>query len=213
MTLQDKLDAQRARSAVNPVWLATYEATVAELRRSAFIEQALRTGARFPDFLLPDAAGRLVTLTDMLAGGPLVVTFIRGQWCPYCALNLAALEECLPDIIAAGGQLAAITPETGGRALAVTRQHDLHYSVLVDVDSGIGLHCGVVFHVPEPYRSSIARAGIDLADRQGNGACLLPVPAVYVVGRDGVIRWDFLDVDFTRRAEPAAIVQALRALT
>ncbi len=213
MTLRDKLDAQRARSAVNPVWRATYEATIAELRRSNCIEQALLTGARFPDFLLPDAAGRLITLSDLLAGGPLVVTFIRGQWCPYCALTLAALEQSLPDITAAGGRLVAITPETGGRALAVTRQHDLHYDVLVDVDSGIGLLCGVVFRVPEPYRSSIARAGVDLADRQGNGAWLLPVPAVYVVGRDGVIRWDFMDIDYTRRAEPPVIVQALRTLT
>jgi peroxiredoxin len=212
MTLHEKLDAQRARSVANPVLAATYEATFAELRRTKFLDQALRAGARFPAFLLPDARERLVSLADLLAHGPLVVTFIRGQWCPYCALTLAALEDSLPDIKAAGGQLVAITPETGGRALAVTHQHGLHYNVLVDVDSGIGLHCGLVFRVPEPYRSSIARAGIDLADRQGNGGWLLPVPAVYVVGGDGVIARDFMDVDFTRRAEPADIVQALRAL-
>ncbi len=212
MTLHDKLDAQRDRSAANPVWRATYEATVAELRRMGFLDQALRAGEQFPDFLLPSADERLVSLSDLLSRGPLAVTFIRGQWCPYCALTLAALEESLPDIHAAGGQLAAITPETGGRALAVTRQHGLHYDVLVDVDSGVGLNCGVVFHVPEPYRSSIARAGVDLADRQGNGGGLLPVPAVYVIDRTGLIVRDFMDVDFTRRPEPAEIVQALRGL-
>ena len=213
MTLQDKLDAQRDRSAANPVWRATYEATVAELRRTGFLDQALRAGARFPDFLLPSAADRLVSLGDLLARGPLIVTFIRGQWCPYCALTLAALENSLPDIQAAGGRLAAITPETGGRALAVTQQHGLHYDVLVDVDSGVGLACGVVFHVPEPYRSSIARAGIDLADRQGNGGGWLPVPAVYVIDRSGLIVRDFMDVDFTRRPEPANIVDVLRGLS
>jgi peroxiredoxin len=212
MALHDKLDAQRDRSAANPVWRATYEATIAELRRSGFLDQALRAGARFPDFLLPSADERLVSLSDLLARGPLAVTFIRGQWCPYCALTLAALEDSLPDIHAAGGQLVAITPETGGRALAVTQQHGLHYDVLVDVDSGVGLTCGVVFHVPEPYSSSIARAGIDLADRHGNGAGLLPVPAVYVIDRTGLIVRDFMDVDFTRRPEPAEIVEALRAL-
>nr|WP_294549098.1 peroxiredoxin-like family protein [uncultured Rhodopila sp.] len=212
MTLHDKLDAQRDRSAANPVWRATYEATVAELGRSGFLDMALRAGARFPDFLLPSAADRLVSLSDLLARGPLAVTFIRGQWCPYCNLTLAALEESLPDIRATGGQLVAITPETGGRALAVTQQHNLHYDVLVDVDSGVGLNCGVVFHVPEPYRSAIARAGIDLADRQGNGGGLLPVPAVYVIDRTGLIVRDFMDVDFTRRPEPAEIVEALRAL-
>jgi peroxiredoxin len=212
MTLREKLDAQRDRSAANPVWRATYEATVAELRRMGFLDQALRAGARFPDFLLPSADERLVSLGDLLAHGPLALTFVRGQWCPYCALTLAALEDSLPDIQAAGAQLVAITPETGGRALAVTHQHGLHYDVLVDVDSGVGLNCGVVFRVPEPYRSAIARAGIDLADRQGNGGGLLPVPAVYVVDRAGVIVRDFMDIDFTRRPEPAEIVEALRAL-
>ena len=212
MTLHEKLDARRARSVANPVFRATLEATFAELRRSNFLDQALRTGARFPDFLLPDAGGRLISLADLLARGPLVITFTRGEWCPYCALALAALEDSLPGIKDAGGQLIAVTPETGGRALAVTRQHNLHYDVLVDVDSGVGLHCGLVYRVPEPYRSSLARAGIDLADRQGNGGWLLPVPAVYIVNRDGLISWHFMDIDFTRRPEPSDIVDALRGL-
>lgn len=212
MTLQDELDAQRRRSVARPSLRATYEATFAELRRSRFLDNALRRGARFPDFLLPDTEGRLIALADLLARGPLVVTFFRGQWCPYCSLTLAALEAALPEIAAAGGQLVAITPETGGRALAVKLQHGIHYNVLVDVDSGVGLQCGLIFRVPEPYRTSIASAGIDLPDRQGNGGWLLPVPAAYVIDAGGVIRWDFMDVDFTRRAEPAAIIQALLAL-
>ncbi len=212
MTLQDRLDVKRTRSVANPALRAAYEATFAELRRSRFLDHALRSGARFPDFLLPDADGRLIALTDLLASGPLVVTFFRGQWCPYCSLTLAALEAALPDIAGAGGQLAAITPETGGRALAVKQQHDIHYPVLVDVDSGVGLQCGLIFRVPEPYRTLIASAGIDLPDRQGNGGWMLPVPAAYVIDRGGLISWDFLDIDFTRRAEPAAILQALHAL-
>lgn len=212
MTLQDQLDAQRARSIARPALRAAYEATFAELRRSRFLDHARRAGAGFPDFLLPDTEGRLVGLADLLARGPLVVTFFRGQWCPYCSLTLAALEAALPDIACAGGRLAALTPETGGRALAMKQQHGLHYDVLVDVDSGVGLQCGLIFRVPEPYRASIASAGIDLPDRHGNGGWLLPVPAAYVVDRGGVIRWDFLEVDFTRRAEPADVVRALRAL-
>ena len=212
MTLQDRLEAQRARSVARPALRAAYEATFTELRRSRFLDHALRSGARFPDFLLPDADGRLIALTDLLARGPLVVTFFRGDWCPYCALTLAALEAALPEIAGAGGRLAAIAPETGGRALAVKLRHGIHYDVLVDVDSGVGLQCGLIFRVPEPYRASIASAGIDLPDRHGNGGWLLPVPAAYVIDPDGIVRWDFLEVDFTRRAEPDAIVQALRAL-
>jgi peroxiredoxin len=209
MALQDELDAQRARSVARPVLRALYETTFAELRRTGFLDHALRSGARFPDFLLPDADGRLIALTELLARGPLVVTFIRGEWCPYCALTLAALEAALPEIADAGGQLAAITPETGGRALAVQRRHGLRYEVLVDVDSGVGLQCGLIFRAPEPYRQAIASAGIDLPERQGNCGWLLPVPAAYVIDRSRVIRWHFLDVDFTRRADPAAIIEAL----
>jgi peroxiredoxin len=212
MTLQDELDAQRARAMGNQAIRRAYEETVAELRRSRFLDQALRSGARFPDFMLPDTEGRLVTLAELLARGPLVVTFFRGNWCPYCALTLEALERALPDITAAGGRLAAITPETGGRALDETQRQRIHYDVLVDVDSGVGLQCGVIFRAPDPYRGLLASLDIDLPERQGNGGWLLPVPAAYVLDRDGVIRWDFLDVDFTRRAEPAAIVQALHDL-
>ena len=212
MTLEERLDAQRARGSTNPAVRVAYEAAVAELRRTRFLDHALRAGGYFPHFLLPDAEGRLIALHDLLARGPLVVTFFRGEWCPYCALTLAALETALPDLAAAGGQLVAITPEAGGRALAMKQRHGVHYDVLVDVDSGIGLQCGLMFCVPEAYRMAIASAGIDLPDRHGNGGWLLPVPAAYVVDRSGVIRWDFLDVDFTRRAEPAAIVQALGSL-
>jgi peroxiredoxin len=212
MTLQDELDAQRELSIGKVAVRAAYEATIAELRRSRLLDQALRCGARFPDFLLPDAEGTLVALAELLALGPLVLTFIRGDWCPYCALTLAALQRALPEIAAAGGRLAAMTAETGGRALAAKQRHGVHYDVLVDVDSGVGLQCGVMFRAPAPYRCLLASFGIDLPERQGNGGWLLPVPAAYVVDRDGIIRWDFLDVDFTRRAEPAAIVRAVRDL-
>ena len=117
-----------------------------------------------------------------------------------------------PLINAAGGGLVAFTPETGGLALATKQQHGLRYDVLVDVDSGVGLQCGVVFRTPEPYRDLLASFGIDLPQRQDIGGWLLPAPVAYIVDRGGIIRWDFLDVDFTRRAEPADIVRALHAI-
>lgn len=212
MTLTGKLDDERARASEIPAVRTAYEATVAELARSRFLDHALRPGAAFPDFVLPDTAGRLVTLADLLGRGPLVVTFFRGNWCPYCALTLAALEEALPAIGAAGATLVAITPETGGRAAEAKQQHAPRCTILVDVDSGVGLQCGVIFRAPEPYRALLATAGIDLPERQGQGGWLLPVPAAYVLDRAGVIRWAFLDVDFTHRAEPAAIVKAIEEI-
>ena len=161
---------------------------------------------------LPTAEGELARLADWWRRGPLVVTFFRGEWCPYCRLMLAALEEALPEIEALGASLVAVTPETGGRALAAKRRHGSRYEMLSDVDCGLGLDCGVVFQAPAVYRDMLLSFGNDLARRHGNDAWFLPVPATFVVDRDGVVRWRFAEVDYTRRAEPADILAALRTL-
>lgn len=211
-SLKERLQAESAGRGVTAEAQAAYEAMLAELRQSGFLDHALRAGQPFPDFLLPDAEGRLVARDDLLARGPLVVTFFRGTWCPYCAITLDALEAALARIAARGATLAAVTPETGGRALEAKRRHRAHYAVLADVDQGLGLACGVVFRAPERYRARLRGRGVDLAERQGHAGWFLPVPATFVVDRGGMVRWAFLDVDFTRRAEPDDVLAALAAL-
>ena len=174
--------------------------------------QALKAGDRMPDFLLPDADGHLVDSHDLLAEGPLVVTFVRGTWCPYCAATLDALEDVLPGIADAGGALVALTPETGGRAQELSRSRGLHTRVLADVDLVVAMAFGIVFRVPPLYSALLRSRGIDLAERSGNPAWFLPVPATFLVRRDGVIARSWVDIDFTRRAEPADVLDALRAL-
>lgn len=210
--LIERLEAQRRVRANIADVHAAYQAMLAELRRTPFLDHALRIGEAFPDFLLPNAEGRLVALEDLLERGPLVATFFRGNWCPYCAIQLDALEEALPDIAAAGASLAAITPETGGRAAEAKARHGARYEILSDVDQGLGMACGVVFRLPEPYRRLLQSRGIDLEQRQGHAGWFLPVPATFVVDRGGVVRWAFMDVDFARRAEPDDILDALAAL-
>lgn len=211
-TLMERLEAESAQRGVTAEAQAAYEVMLAELRRTDFLDHALRAGQPFPDFLLPDAEGRLVARDDFLARGPLVATFFRGSWCPYCAVTLDALEEALPQITARDAALAAITPETGGRALEVKRRHQAVYTVLADVDQGLGMACGVVFRAPETYRRRLLARGVDLAERQGLAGWFLPVPATFVVDRSGIVRWAFMDVDYTRRAEPDDILAALAAL-
>ncbi len=208
--LRDQLEAKR-RTMSEEVRLA-YEATVTELRRIGFLEDVLQVGDRFPDLVLPNAEGDLLAITTLLRRGPLVVTFFRGEWCPYCRMTLDALAAALPDFQAAGAALVAITPEAGGRALVAKRNHHAAFEVLSDVDCGVGLSCGVVFRAPEPYRLLLLKYGTDLAERHGNPAWFLPVPATFVVDRGGIIRWRFVTVDFTERAEPADILAALHAL-
>lgn len=209
-SLRDQLEAKR-RTMPDAVRLA-YEAMVSELRRTGFLDHVLRVGDRFPDLVLPNAEGELVSIAALLRRGPLVATFFRGEWCPYCRLTLDALAAALPEFQAAGAALVAITPETGGRAMDAKRNHDAGFEVLSDVDCGVGLSCGVVFRASEQYRLLLLTYGTDLSERHGNQAWFLPVPATFVVDRSGIIRWRFVTVDFTERAEPAGILAALRAL-
>lgn len=208
--LRDQLEAQR-RTMTDEVRVA-YEVSVADMRRAGLVIHALDLGDRFPDMVLPNAEGDLVAIADLLRRGPVVVTFFRGIWCPYCRLMLDALVAALPELEAAGASLVGITPETGGLALRTKQNHGASFEVLSDVDCGLGLGCGVVFRTPDIYRRLLLKYGNDLAERHGNQAWFLPLPAVFVLDRAGIVRWRFLSVDFTEQAEPADILAALRAL-
>ncbi len=193
-------------------WNAAYEQMVSQLAQNGMLSQVLREGDAFPDFMLPSAEGRLVALRAQLDRGPVVLSFFRGEWCPFCRLMLAALTQALPDIEAAGGSLLALTPETGGLALTMKTYHNARFDVLCDVDFGVGLAAGVVFRVPKLYRARCEGAGLNFPQRHGNAAWCLPVPATFIIAPDGKIAWRFVDVDFSHRAEPADIIAALQQL-
>lgn len=211
MSLKDELEKVRAQETNDRIRIA-YEAVVNQLGRAEAATRALKVGDTIPTFLLPNAEGRLVISDDLLKQRPLVVTFFRGEWCPYCRRTLQALEAALPRIVAASGQLVALTPDTGSHLTATKRGHGLTYEVLSDVDGAVGLQFGVLFRAPEPYRALLSESGIDLAARHGNESWFIPMPATFVVDQAAVIRYAFVNVDFTRRAEPDEIVEVLRSL-
>ncbi|MGC8477186.1 MAG: peroxiredoxin-like family protein [Acetobacteraceae bacterium] len=208
--LADKIAAQRAT--MSDELRQAYEQSVAEMLAIGAGTTTLAPGDRFPDIILPNAEGDLIAIADLLALGPVVVTFFRGIWCPYCRLMLDALVAALPEIEAAGARLVGVTPETGGLALITKRNHGAAFEVLCDVDSGLGLDCGVVFRTPMAYRALLLKHGRDLAPRHGNDSWFLPLPCVFVLDRAGIVRWRFVTTDFTEQAEPADILAALRAL-
>ena len=215
MSLRDQLDEQWRRTRErSPEIRKAYEALVADLGRSGLIERALKAGDAMPEFELPSVEGTLVSSAELLARGPLVLSFFRGGWCPYCRLELKALQETLPAIENEGATLAAITPDTGTALAATKRAHELGFKVLSDIDNGVGLAFGIIFRVPAAVKELYLRLGIDLGARHGNatGEWLLPVPATYIVDHRGVIRHAELDPDFKRRMEPKEIVRALATL-
>jgi peroxiredoxin len=209
MLLKERLDLQRRK--MGPGVRAAVQDMVERLGQAEAADRVLKPGAALPDFVLPNAEGRLVASDELLARAPLVLTFYRGDWCPFCALTLDALEAALPEIEAAGGQLVALSPETGGRALEVKLAHNLNYEILIDVDSGVALACGIALRVPDAFRQGVMN-GIDLAERHGNEGWFVPIPACFVVDQTGIIREVFAEPDFTYRPEPTEIVAALKRL-
>jgi peroxiredoxin len=207
--LKTKLDALCASRRDVAGWNDAYEDLVVQLGRNGIVDQVIAPGELFPDFMLPSAEGQLVALSDVLAHGPVIISFFRGEWCPFCRLMLAALTEALPEIEAAGASLLALTPETGGLPLIMKTYHGARFEVLSDVDCGIGLAAGVVFRIPQAYR---ARLGAGFPARHGNSGWYLPLPATFILAPDGTIAWRFVDVDFSHRAEPADIINAVRDL-
>jgi peroxiredoxin len=211
MPLQPRLDSLRG-TAMSEAAQRARDALVRRLQRAGSAEGCLKIGDAFPPFLLPEAEGALVASDQLLAQGPLVVSFFRGDWCPFCSAMLQALQAALPEIAAAGGRLVALTPDTAGYPLAAKRSLGLTFPILSDVDSAVAMQCGVVFRAPVETRSMLLSYGVDLPARHGNDSWFVPIPATFVVGRDGLVRYAFADPDFTQRAEPAAIIAALAAL-
>ena len=214
MGLQQQLEEQK-KSTINkasPEILQTMAQATADLKASGIENQALGAGDLAPDFTLPNARGEEIRLTDLLSRGPVVVNIYRGGWCPYCNLELRALKEKLPKIEALGASLVAIAPEKPDKAAETTVRHDLEFEVLSDLGNQVSRQFGLVFTLPESIRAIYASFGTDLPAYNGDERFELPLPATYVIRPDGQITYAFVDADYTRRMEPAEIIEVLRAL-
>jgi peroxiredoxin len=210
MTLDARLKA--VRDAATPEGTKLYDDLIAHLRDSGALDGVLKPGMVFPDFALPNDAGRIQTRSALLEDGPAVIVFDRGAWCSYCTVVLGELANVSADIRKAGASIAAVTPEAVGGGARLKTQCGVDFDVLADLDNVLGMECGLMFPVPDAVRKRYMELGIDLERINGNDMWLLPAPATFVVGRDAVIRNVFLDIDFRFRVEPAEILKAVRDL-
>ncbi|WP_432198986.1 peroxiredoxin-like family protein [Streptomyces sp. bgisy027] len=183
-----------------------------ELADSGQADRALAVGDRAPRFSLPSATGQTAALEELLTEGPVVLSFYRGAWCPYCNIALRALQQHHADITARGARLVAVSPQIPDESLSLTEKHDLAFDVLSDVGSDTAKQYGLAFDLPDDLASVYDRFGFDLQRVNGGHPRTLPLPATYVIDRAGIIRWAFVDADYTRRAEPADILTHLDAL-
>lgn len=217
MTLQAKLDAFKADfKAGKPPYNAppeihpVMERATAELFASGQADRAIHTGDRAPAFELRDQNDNPVSSAALLAQGPLIVTFYRGVWCPYCNIELQALNEILPEVRALGANLVAISPQKQVNSRKSVRQNQLDFPVLSDVHGEVGAAFGLRFSLPDYLVALYEQLGNDLPAFNDDPSWTLPMPARYVIGRDGVVRYAEVNPDYTRRPEPGDMLTVLR---
>jgi len=213
MTQEMKLAETLARCREEATgWEPVYDDFVARLRRAGTGEGAPRIGEPMPGFGLPNCRGIYVRLEQLLGTGPLVLSFNRGGWCPYCRGELTAWSEAMPQLRALGGRFAAITGEVGGRAERMRGEIGLDADMLCDVDHGVALGLGLAFPVGAGLRRHYLDCGLDLTEAYGSASWFLPIPATFLIDREGVVRYAFADPDFRLRAEPYEVLEAARSL-
>jgi peroxiredoxin len=196
--------------ALSPEFADVVDRMVTRLRDSGAGDLAPAPGEPMPDFMLPDQTGSLVHLAKRLEQGPVVVAFHRGHWCPYCRVNASALAAIHGDIRKSGATLVAITPEIERFSAELTDKGPDRFTVVSDMDNGYALMLNLAFFVGDEKRIAMKAAGWDIAPYQGSGNWTLPIPATFVVGRDGLVKARFIDPDYRRRMDTTAILDALK---
>lgn len=180
-----------------------------DLINSKIAENSLKQGGRFPSFALPNAVGEEVTLESLLTKGAVVISFYRGGWCPYCNMELRALQQALPEIEAKGATLVAISPETPDSSLSTKEKNELSFEVLSDRNNTFAKQLGLVFTLPEELRPIYNGFGINIPAYNGDSTFELPLPATYVLAADGSVIYSFASADYTERLDPTEIIKAL----
>jgi peroxiredoxin len=184
-----------------------------ELMRSGIRAEALKEGDRVEDFILMDAHAAPVRLQQLLDEGPVVVAFYRGGWCPYCNIQLRGLQRVLPQIKALGASLVAISPQLPDNSLTTEEKNHLEFPVLSDVGNVIARRFGIVFTLPEDLLDIYEGFQHGLKEMNGEeGAAELPIPATFVLNRNGVVQLAYVDEDYTRRLDPEVVLERLQEL-
>jgi peroxiredoxin len=189
---------------------AVNERATEELRSSGMTERALRVGNQAPAFTLADQNGKATSSAELLAKGPLVIAFLRGRWCPFCCGESEALNRMLPEFESSGASLAAISPQSVNQAYFMHDQHKLRFPLLVDEGNKVARQFGIVYRVPDYQQQLFSSVFINLPHINGESSWELPLPATFVIGRDGNIRYAYLSVDYTERAEPSDVLASFR---
>lgn len=188
-----------------------YAQAIKELEASG-VAQGLKTGDHAPNFTLPDATGKIVSLSETLTKGPVILTFYRGGWCPYCNLELRAYQRALPEIREAGAKLIAVSPQTPDASLTTKEKDELEFTVLSDVGGKVAHHYDLVFKLQDYLIDLYKQSGLDVPAHNGNDTWELPKPATFVIDQHGTIVFAHVDSDYRNRTEPSQVIKIVKGL-
>lgn len=214
MTLQKELTALKNENLAKmpEEVVQTLLKDLQKLSASGIVDNAPKVGDKIADFSLPNHLGNVLNLETLRKEGPVVITFYRGGWCPYCNLELKTYQEVLPEIKALGATLVAITPENPDESLTTSERHDLEFEVLTDNKALYAKELGLAFSLSEELRPLYENFGIQVEKHNGEGQFDMPLASTFVVDTDGTIVFSFVNADYTLRAEPSAILEVLTTL-
>jgi peroxiredoxin len=192
---------------------ATFTRDREAMRERGNPTDAVAAGDLLQNFMLPDATGKDVSLSDLVADGPAVLVFYRGGWCPYCNLALHQYQaELVPQLARFGARLAAISPQRPDESLSTAEKHNLQFSVLSDAGARVARRMGVTFEPAQEVLEAQRALGVDIRKGNADGATELPMPTLLVIDRDRVVRLADVHPDYTNRTEVETIVSALAEL-
>ncbi|MDN3384384.1 peroxiredoxin-like family protein [Pseudoalteromonas sp. APC 3358] len=213
MSLKAQIDAYNVqKDAKLPAdVLALMNTTNEELIAQHIKDNALQIGQKVENFSLANHKGENIELADLLKKGPVIISFYRGGWCPYCNLELKALNDYLPRFKTQNAQLVAISPQLPDETLSTAQKNDLEFDVLSDVSNKVAEQFGLLFTLDERIQALYTQFGIDFEHYYGDKSFKLPLPATYVINQEGVITYAFLNEDYTLRAEPTDVMAALES--
>lgn len=213
-TLKEQTDAKiEAGRQANPEFMKGVDAAINKAKEFEQGANALKVGQKAIDFELPNQEGESVSLKKLLSQGPVVVTFYRGDWCPYCNLQLRALQARLEEIQALGATLVAISPQVPDGSLTKSEISEMNFTVLSDQNAKVASQYGVAWEVPEFLLDHMrVDRNLDLEKINNGNSSVLPIPATFIIGADGIITWNYVNVDYRTRSEPEEIIEALKKL-
>jgi peroxiredoxin len=211
LSLAEQLDAAaRSVKERRPDFAAAIERMVGRLKESGAGAEAPQVGDEMPPFYLPDENGRVVSLNDLIARGPVAVTFHRGHWCPFCRISIGALVRAHEQVAAVGGQIVAVMPEREQFVSDLRATSNAPFLVLTDMDNGYAMSLGLAIWIGDEMQKLLSERH-NLANYQGNDTWMLPIPATFVVGQDGRIKARFVDPDYRKRMAIEDLLAAMRA--